>query len=105
MNANAAPFSTTLTRLLACRHPIICAGMGGPARAELAAAVSKAGGFGLLGMVRESAATIEQEIAAVRAATDQPFGVNLIPAGTRPELLDAELDACLRARVPAMCFF
>jgi nitronate monooxygenase len=105
MNANAAPFSTPLTRLLGCHHPVICAGMGGPARAELAAAVSRAGGFGLLGMVRESPDIIEQQIAAVRAATDRPFGVNLIPAGTKPDLLDAELDACLRARVPAMCFF
>lgn len=105
MDPSAIPFSTALTRLLGCRHPIICAGMGGPARAELAAAVSDAGGFGLLGMVRESPAMIEQEIAAVRAATDQPFGVNLIPAGTKPELLDAELDACLRAHVPALCFF
>jgi nitronate monooxygenase len=105
MNANAAPFSTPLTRLLGCRHPVICAGMGGPARAELAAAVSKAGGFGLLGMVRESPDVIEQQIAAVRAATDRPFGVNLIPAGTKADLLDAELDACLRARVPALCFF
>jgi nitronate monooxygenase len=100
-----ASFSTPLTRLLGCRHPIICAGMGGPARAELASAVSMAGGFGLLGMVRESADAIEREIAAVRAATDAPFGVNLIPLGTDPALLDAEVDACLRARVPAMCFF
>lgn len=105
MNAIPAPFSNALTALLGCRHPIMCAGMGGPARAELAAAVSKAGGFGLLGMVRESPTVIGQEIAAVRAATDLPFGVNLIPAGTKPELLDAEIDACLRARVPAMCFF
>lgn len=105
MNAHPDPFSTPLTGLLGCRHPIICAGMGGPARAELVAAVSKAGGFGLLGMVRESPTTIEQEIAAVRAATDRPFGVNLIPAGTRAELLEAEIDACLRAHVPAMCFF
>jgi len=74
MNANTDPFSTALTSLLGCRHPIICAGVGGPARAELVAAVSKAGGFGLLGMVRESPATIEHEIAAVRVATDRPFG-------------------------------
>lgn len=105
MSSRKAPFSTALTRLLGCAHPIICAGMGGPARAQLAAAVSKAGGFGLLGMVREPPATIEREIAAVRAETDRPFGVNLIPASTRPELFDAELDVCLHARVPVMCFF
>jgi nitronate monooxygenase len=105
MIANAAPFETELTRVLGCRYPIISAGMGGPARAELASAVSNAGGFGLLGMVRESPETIASEVAAVRAATDRPFGVNLIPAGTKPDLLAAELDACLELRVPAMCFF
>lgn len=105
MTRGAAPFSTPLTRLLGCHHPIVSAGMGGPARAELAAAVSNAGGFGLLGMVRESPDTIEREIAAVRAASDKPFGVNLIPAGTEPKLLAAELDVCLRAHVPVMCFF
>lgn len=100
-----APFDTALTRLLGCRHPIISAGMGGPACSELAAAVSNAGGFGLLGMVREPPAVIAREIAAVRAATDRPFGVNLIPTGTDRQRLDDELDACLSARVPAMCFF
>ncbi|BAO91700.1 NAD(P)H-dependent flavin oxidoreductase [Caballeronia cordobensis] len=105
MIANAAPFDTELTRVLGCRYPILSAGMGGPARAELASAVCNAGGFGLLGMVRESPETIASEVAAVRAATDRPFGVNLIPAGTKPDLLAAELDACLALRVPALCFF
>ncbi|WP_434661483.1 hypothetical protein P5W99_00790 [Paraburkholderia sp. A3BS-1L] len=44
--------------------------------------------------MQESPATIERKIAAVRAATDRPFGVNLTPTGTKPELLDAELDLC-----------
>jgi nitronate monooxygenase len=101
----SARFSTPLTRLLGCRHPIVCAGMGGVARAELAAAVSMAGGFGLLGMVRESPEMIRQELAAVRAVTNAPFGVTLIPVGTKPALLNAEIDACLRAQIPAMCFF
>jgi nitronate monooxygenase len=97
--------STALTRRLNCRHPIISAGMGGPARAELAAAVSEAGGFGLLGMVRESPALIAREIAEVRRRTDKPFGVNLIPFATEPKLLQNELAVCLEQRVPAMCFF
>ncbi|SIT41506.1 2-nitropropane dioxygenase NPD [Paraburkholderia ribeironis] len=96
---------TSLTRLLGCRYPIISAGMGGPARSELAAAVCAAGGFGLLGMVRESPELIEREIAAVRAATARPFGVNLIPSSTEPALFAAELGVCLAARVPALCFF
>ena len=97
--------STALTRRLDCRHPIISAGMGGPARAERAAAGSEAGGFGLLGMVRESPALIAREIAEVRRRTDRPFGVNLIPFATEPKLLQDELAVCLEQRVPAMCFF
>ena len=96
---------TPLTERLGCRYPIISAGMGGPARAELAAAVSEAGGFGLLGMVREAPALIESEIAEVRRRTARPFGVNLIPFATDPALLQDELAICFNARVPAMCFF
>jgi nitronate monooxygenase len=98
-------FDTALTRLLGCRHPVISAGMGGPARAELAVAVSEAGGFGLLGMVGEAPEMIDCEIVAVRAATKRPFGVNLIPFRTEPALLDAQLAVCRAAQVPVMCFF
>ena len=56
-------------------------------------------------MVRETPEFIAQEIDAVRARTDRPFAVNLIPAGTNPALLDAELGVCLDRAVPAMCFF
>ncbi|HEY4164418.1 MAG TPA: nitronate monooxygenase [Dongiaceae bacterium] len=97
--------ATPLTERLGCRYPIISAGMGGPARSELAAAVSSAGGFGLLGMVRESPQLIEQEIAAVRQRTNRPFGVNLIPGATDPKLLNDEFAACFNAGVSAMCFF
>ena len=97
--------STALTERLNCRYPIISAGMGGPARSELTAAVSEAGGFGLLGMVRETPDLIAREIAAVGQRTSKPFGVNLIPFATEPALLREELAVCLEARVPAMCFF
>ncbi len=100
-----ATISTALTERLNCRHPIISAGMGGPARSELAAAVSEAGGFGLLGMVRESPELIAREIAELRSRTSRPFGVNLIPFATDPELLREELAVCFDLRVPAMCFF
>ncbi len=97
--------ASRVSGLLGCRHPILCAGMGGPARSELAAAVCEAGGFGMLGMVRESPELIAAEIAEVRRRTRHPFAVNLIPAGTKPELLRAELDVALGAEVPALCFF
>jgi len=96
---------TPLARLLGCRWPILQAGMGGPARSELAAAVSAAGGFGFLGMVRESPELIRREIAAVRDRTDKPFGVNLVPSATDPALLDEELAASLEAKVGTFVFF
>jgi nitronate monooxygenase len=105
MDPTTETISTPLTERLGCRYPIISAGMGGPARSELAAAVSSAGGFGLLGMVRESPELIAREIAAVRQRTNRAFGVNLIPSATEPALLENELAACFDAGVPAMCFF
>jgi nitronate monooxygenase len=79
--------------------------MGGVARYELVAAVAEAGGFGFLGMVRESPEFIAAEIAAVRARTARPFGVNLIPAATKPDRLEAELRACIAAKVHAVTLF
>src|SRR5260370_32829109 len=81
--------------LLGCTWPVVLAGMGGVARAELVSAVTCAGGFGFLGMVREPTALIRDEVQRVRAATDRPFGVNLIPAATPSALLDAQLATCI----------
>ena len=92
-------------RLLGCRVPLVLAGMGGVARHELVAAVTEAGGFGFLGMVREPVALIESEVAALRARGHTRFGVNLIPAATPPELLEAQLAACIRLDVPVICLF
>ncbi|MBU9399367.1 nitronate monooxygenase [Burkholderia multivorans] len=91
--------------LLGCTWPIVLAGMGGVARSALASAVSAAGGFGFLGMVREPVELIRREVQQVRAATDRPFGINLIAAATPPELLDAQLDACIELRVPVVALF
>ncbi len=96
---------TSICDLLGCSYPILQAGMGGVARSELAAAVSEAGGYGCLGMVRESPALIASEIAAVRGKTDKPFAVNLIPAATDPALFDEELAACTEAGVETVVFF
>lgn len=79
--------------------------MGGVARSELVAAVSEAGGFGFLGMICERPDLIRSEIARVRAATSRRFGVNLVPAATPPDLLEAELEAVLAERVAAVALF
>jgi nitronate monooxygenase len=96
---------TRLTDLLGCDYPIVQAGMGGPARSRLCAAVSAAGAFGCIGMVRERPELIRTEIAAVRDRTSRPFGVNLVPSVTDPALLEEELSACFEARVHTMVFF
>ena len=84
---------------------MVLAGMGGVARSELAAAVSSAGGFGFLGMVREPPELIRREINRVRAATTCPFGVNLVPAATPADLLEAEIEIIVAERVPAVTLF
>ncbi|MBD7977517.1 NAD(P)H-dependent flavin oxidoreductase [Serpens gallinarum] len=96
---------TALIDLLGCDVPVLCAGMGGVARHQLAAAVSNAGGFGCLGMVREPVARIRAEVAAYRQLSERPFAVNLIPAATPAELLRAQVHACLELKVPAVVLF
>lgn len=96
---------TPLCDLLGCNIPILLAGMGGVSRWELAAAVAEAGGFPTLGMVREDPDLIESEVTALRAATNRPFAVNLIPAATETGLLDAQVSRCLDIGVGAFSFF
>ena len=78
---------TRITELLQIRHPLVMGGMRGLGLARLAAAVSNAGGFGMLSAhTQPDAESLRREIEATRALTDQPFGVNLtvLPSlGTR----------------------
>jgi enoyl-[acyl-carrier protein] reductase II len=71
---------TALTEQLGIEHPVMLAGMGGVSYAPLVAAVSIAGGFGCLGASTMSKEQMTTEIAAVRRATDRPFGVDLLTA-------------------------
>ena len=73
---------TRLTELLDITHPIVSAPMANSANAELVAAVSGAGGFGLIGASKSSvdanrADWLRAQIRQVRSATDKPFGVGL----------------------------
>ncbi|MBK9559545.1 MAG: nitronate monooxygenase [Candidatus Microthrix sp.] len=72
--------STRLTELLDIEAPVMLAGMGGVSYHELAAAVSNAGGFGCLGASTMSDEVMVEEIACTTAATDKPFGVDLLTA-------------------------
>jgi NADH:quinone reductase (non-electrogenic) len=69
---------TRITRLFDIEHPIIQGGMHYVGFAELAAAVSNAGGLGIItGLTQKTPAELEKEIARCREMTDKPFGVNL----------------------------
>jgi enoyl-[acyl-carrier protein] reductase II len=72
--------TTRLTEALRIDHPVMLAGMGGVSYSALAAAVSNAGGYGCLGASTMSEAKMVDEISATRAATDRPFGVDLLTA-------------------------
>jgi len=84
---------TPLCDLLQIEHPIMLAGMGGVSYAELAAAVSNAGGYGVLGMAGRGPDFIRNEMRKVRALTDRPFGVDLLAAS--PESLTASVDVII----------
>lgn len=69
---------TRVCDLLGVDHPVMSAGMGYVARAELAAAVSNAGGLGVLGGAGFTPDRLRAEIRRVRELTDEPFGVDLL---------------------------
>lgn len=71
-------FRTRITDLLDIEHPIVQGGMQSVGVAELAAAVSNAGGLGILtALTQPSPQALREEIERCRAMTDKPFGVNL----------------------------
>jgi len=78
---------TAITEMFGIRHPIIQGGMHYVGFAELASAVSNAGGLGIItGLTQRTPELLAKEIARCRDATDKPFGVNLtfLPAFTAP---------------------
>ncbi len=90
---------TPICDLLGIEHPILLAGMGGVSYAELAAAVSNAGGFGTLGMAGRSPQEIETEMKKTRDLTDKPFGVDLLAAV--PESLERTADIIIKGGAKA----
>jgi NAD(P)H-dependent flavin oxidoreductase YrpB (nitropropane dioxygenase family) len=87
---------TPVCDLLGIRHPIVLGGMAGGTSVPLVAAVSNAGGLGILGIARTPAGQIPKDIGAIRVATTGAFGVNflLFLAG------EPAVDAALGARPP-----
>jgi len=79
---------TRITELFGIKHPIIQGGMHYVGFAEMAAAVSNAGGLGLItGLTQRTPEGLAAEIARCKTMTDKPFGVNLtfLPSVTPPD--------------------
>ena len=69
---------TRVTELLGVEKPIIQGGMAWVAESHLAAAVSEAGGFGLIGAANAPADVVRNYIREAKELTDRPFGVNIM---------------------------
>src|SRR4029077_1318455 len=97
-----AMLRTPLCKLVGIEHPIIAAPMGpdltGP---ELVAAVSNAGGLGILQAQLAPLPLFRRELQRVRELTDKPFGVNLILHFP----IDEQVAVCIEERVPVVSFF
>jgi enoyl-[acyl-carrier protein] reductase II len=79
---------TKLCDLLSIQYPICQAGMGFVASGRLAAAVSAAGGLGVIGAGTMTAAQLREEIHRVKDSTDKPFGVDILFAQIKAEKTD-----------------
>jgi nitronate monooxygenase len=93
---------TRITQLFGIAHPIVQGGMHFVGFAELAAAVSNAGGLGVItGLTQKTPERLAREIARCRDLTDKPFGVNLTFLPTfasppYPEYIDAIVEGGVR---------
>src|ERR1700743_2666953 len=81
------PIRNRITDLLGVEYPIVQAPMGWIARAQLASAVSHAGGLGIIETSSGQLGEIREEIAKMRQLTAKPFGVNIAGAFVRDETI------------------
>jgi enoyl-[acyl-carrier protein] reductase II len=78
-------FDRPICRRLGIRYPVFQAGMGFVAHAELAAAVSNAGGLGCIGSGSMSARELREQIRLCKSLTDRPFGVDILFAEVKAD--------------------
>ena len=100
-------FATRLTRDYGLEFPFVSAGMGFIALPELVAAVSNAGGMGLLGVGPAPPPVMQEMIRKIKKLTSRPFGVDMIHENTSfgPATTDAHIDACIAEGVKLAVFF
>ena len=105
-------FKTRITEMLGIEHPIVQGGMQGVGTADLASAVSNAGGLGILtALTQPTPAALSAEIERCRSMTDKPFGVNMtvFPTINAPDykayaqaIIDSGVKAVETAGTPAV---
>ncbi len=90
---------TKICHLLNIKYPIIQGGMAWVATGELAAAVSEAGGLGIIGAGSAPSEVLRQEIRKVRSKTDRPFGVNVYYLSP---FVEEAIQVVIEERVPVV---
>ncbi len=90
---------TELCTMLGIEYPIIQGGMAWVATAELAAAVSEAGGLGIIGAGNAPVEVVRREIQKARALTNKPFGVNVYFISPFVEQI---IDLVIEERIPVI---
>jgi NAD(P)H-dependent flavin oxidoreductase YrpB (nitropropane dioxygenase family) len=97
-------FKTRITEMLGIEHPIVQGGMQAVGTADMASAVSNAGGLGIItALTQTSPQALRDEIERCRSLTDKPFGVNLtvFPTINSPDY-NAYADAVVESGVKIM---
>jgi putative enoyl-[acyl-carrier-protein] reductase II len=98
-------FETRLTQILGIKYPIIQGGLQWLATAQLASAVSEAGGLGIIsGLTFPDQQSLRNEIRRMREMTKKPFGVNLsmLPELQKGERTEEILQVVLEEKVPVL---
>lgn len=93
---------TPVCDLLDIQYPIVMGGMAWVGTAEFAAAVSNAGGLGMIGSATLPKEDLRKEIQKIRGLTDKTFGVNLVPLDHDHSKLRARVEACCEEKVPVV---
>ncbi len=93
-------FHTVVCDLLGIRYPILQGAMQGGGGVELVAAVSEAGGLGVLPTFGGTDQKLRADIAAVRKLTSRPFGVNIMPMGRG--IAERCAATCIELAVPVV---
>jgi len=97
---------TQLCDLLGIDVPIFAAPMGFITGPELAAAVSNAGGLGIMSFSGNPPPVVREQIRRLRSLTNKPFGVGVLLGGPHlPFPVEAVVDVCLEERVPVLSTF